>query len=248
MYVRFIFFLLISLSILVFHITFSYCPLQSHPLSEICPIDTNLNMFGFNITNVGVVSAGKIFATSLCIGNDCISSWSQISSDAINPWSNNSIWIFIRDGYPLNVNISNILFVNATTGNVGIGTTSPVRRLDVVGDINATQAIYSGQGYYVGTTQIITSGRVLQNIASVGTHLVPSSDNAFDLGNSTNRWRAVYANSYFVGNTQIITSGRVLQNIASVGTHLVPSSDNAFDLGNSTNRWRAVYANSYFVG
>ncbi|MEO0202981.1 MAG: hypothetical protein ABIL37_04580 [candidate division WOR-3 bacterium] len=125
--------MLISLSILVFHITFSYCPLQSHPLSEICPIDTNLNMFGFNITNVGVISAGRIIATSFCIGNDCISSWSQIRSDATSPWSNNSIWIFIRDGYPLNVNISNILFVNATTGNVGIGIDNPQAKLDVAG-------------------------------------------------------------------------------------------------------------------
>ncbi|MEM5802077.1 MAG: hypothetical protein QXQ18_01690, partial [Candidatus Aenigmatarchaeota archaeon] len=100
---------------------------------------------------VGDINAtGYVYGlTGLCIGTDCRTSW-QVS--AISPWDNSTTWTFIREGYPLNVNVSNILFVNSTTGNVGIGITNPGHTLDVQGSLRlrdlSTPSAVNGTIYF----------------------------------------------------------------------------------------------------
>jgi hypothetical protein len=85
----------------------------------------------------------------------------------------------------------------------------------------------------VGGTTVIDSSRVLQNVASVNQSLSPSSDNTYDLGSSTYRWRNAYfsgsltvaggitasgaanVGSLQIGGTTVIDSSRNLTNIAS---------------------------------
>ncbi|MEM5879855.1 MAG: hypothetical protein QXQ16_00990 [Candidatus Aenigmatarchaeota archaeon] len=70
---------------------------------------------------------------------------------------------------------------------LGIGTTSPAERLHVSGNARIDGNLL------ISGTAIITSGRILQNIQNVATNLTPSSDNTYDLGSSTNRWKNVFA-------------------------------------------------------
>jgi hypothetical protein len=52
---------------------------------------------------------------------------------AANPWDNSSTATFIRAGFPQAfVNVSSTLYVNGTSGYVGIGTTAPATKLSVV--------------------------------------------------------------------------------------------------------------------
>lgn len=52
----------------------------------------------------------------------------------------------------------------------------------------------------IGGTSVITSGKVLQNIASVAQTLTPSTDNTYDLGSSSLRWANIYGVNVYAGS------------------------------------------------
>jgi hypothetical protein len=78
-------------------------------------------------------------------------------------------------------------------------------------------------------------------------HLIPASDNSFDIGSSSLRVRNLYlagaanVGSLQIAGTTVIDSSRILQSIASVAQSLLPSADNTYDLGSSSYRWRNLY-------
>ena len=60
--------------------------------------------------------------------------------------------------------------------------------------------------------------------------LLPDADNTRDLGSSSLRWQALYAND------------------ANFGGDVVPSADSTHDLGTNSVRWANIYADNVYAG
>jgi len=159
--------------------------IQFHPLSQVTPIDTNLNMNAFNITNVnyliyntGIIAAGirGIPTTDIqdfaVIGSK-IADRAVIASKLSNPLAGpiNIAGIVNASAYYDRENSAYYLEPASTgnsllvAGNVGIGTTSPSSKLEVFNgniEINDAQAtgtykILGKRNFYAGDETQVSS-------------------------------------------------------------------------------------------
>ena len=79
------------------------------------------------------------------------------------------------------------------TGTVNIiANTNVTGNLVVSGNVNATGNVVIGGNIQIGDA--LTDNIVIN--ASIRSDLVPETDNTFDLGSPTFRWRAIYANDF----------------------------------------------------
>ncbi len=96
---------------------------QSHPLSQVYPIDTDLEMNSYSIKNANWVNTTSINAGLICLGGSCQSSWAS------------SGWL-----------VSGSYIYNSTSGvRVGIGTSMPSQELEVAGNILAQGSLLSNE-------------------------------------------------------------------------------------------------------
>ena len=131
------------LSILISYSALAYE--QSHPLSQIHPIDVNLDMFAHNITNVSyLVIGGTIAEYPLDIYGSGRFTGDLYVGGTIYGNLHGSITLtgnLDMNGYSIiNANWVNATYLNVSNnvyigGKVGIGTNTPVEKLDVNGAI-----------------------------------------------------------------------------------------------------------------
>jgi hypothetical protein len=80
------------------------------------------------------------------------------------------------------------------TGTVNIiANTNITGNLVVSGNVNATGNVVIGGNIHIGDA--LTDNNVIN--ASIRSDLVPETDNTFDLGSPTFRWRSIYVNEFF---------------------------------------------------
>jgi len=102
--------------------------------SEVARITSNGKVgIGTTDPNATLHVVGTINATGeICQeGGNCLSDMSAGSGGASSAWLNGTSWTYLNTSYNQDVNVSNVLFVNGSSGNVGIGTTSPTNPLEI---------------------------------------------------------------------------------------------------------------------
>ena len=84
-----------------------------------------------------------------------------------------------------------VMHLDGNNSRVGINKLNPSQTLDVNGNFG------------ISGVEVLTSGRVLKNIASVAQTLLPSSDDTYDLGSSSYGWRYGYIHTLYPDRLEI---------------------------------------------
>ena len=140
------------------------------------------------------------------------------------PEDGDKIWFKMEDGVGIHLNPDGTQVLSILTGQItpyksivpssdntcDLGSSS-YRWKDGYFAGNVTIGGYGNLGSLrIGGTEVITSGRVLKNIASVAQSLLPDADNTRDLGSSSYFWRDLYLGGSLrgLGNVQILIQSR----------------------------------------
>jgi hypothetical protein len=155
-------------------------------------VDNQLTVGNFTITGNTITSSTNVIQFQAAAGEPTVYHSRlqiddmQISGNVISTTvSNASI-----DVQPNGTGQVNVLANTSITGN-----------LDVTGNVNATGNVVIGGNITIGDA--LTDNIVIN--ASIRSDLVPETDNTYDLGSASFRWRSVYVNEFFTNAITVPT-------------------------------------------
>ncbi len=159
-----------------------------------------------NISDGNIISGGNLtLAEKITFG------LGSVIDNIINGW----LRINAKLNVTGNASIGNgVLFVDNTSGMVGIGTTNPVNALTVVGDVSAFGSL---NATYINATQIRQNGNLVQTVES-----------AFNLGNVSNYTQYIRSSDFNLGNISNFTNFPLSNfQLANVSNNTLVKGDNA---------------------
>jgi len=132
-------------------------------------------------------------------------------------------------------NAANVTF----TGNVTVANTLTVTSLANVSQLNVYGAVTSN---IAGNLRIDGNLTVTGNIAYTGTStgdIIPASNNLFNLGNTTNRFAALFANNVLAATVN--TASLIVTSNTNFAANLIPAANLTHNIGSSTLYWSQLF-------
>jgi hypothetical protein len=103
-------------------------------------------------------------------------------------------------------------------------------------------------GNVTANKELIVTGNI-EVVAGVKSNLIPITDDTYDLGNATNRWRDLYltGNTLFLGNANISASGNGIA-VESLDITGIGNIGNIASINLDGNAGNILYGNGVFAG
>ena len=155
----------------------------------------------------------------------------------------------IRDGVDLAFE-TDLLYLDVTTGKIGIRKSNPAYELDVNGTVNANnlKVVYTGPG--TGQSQL---GNLIISTGTIGTTLgpvsiQPSGNEAINLIGNTNVYGSLHATGNITADGNITLGNNTATDVvvfeSEIGSNIVPSIDNGFSIGSTERSWLNAYVSN----
>jgi hypothetical protein len=137
---------------------------------------------------------GIVNDSGLIIGSDSDLTLTVDSTGAVisNVVQDTDITFKVNDGG----STTTVMTIDGSTSRVGIGTTTPTAKLEVIGTIKSTSLETSVTGNVTGnltSTGANTMGTLTMSGTLTAQAIVPDTDAAYDIGSSSKKYNTVYA-------------------------------------------------------
>lgn len=150
----------------------------------------------------------------------------------------------LRDGVNLAVE-TNLLYLDVTTGRIGIKTNSPQYELDVNGTANVGNLIVQNTSTFglLTITKTASSGTIGSTLGPI--HVKPAPGNEIRLDADTTVDGDLHATGNITADGNIVLGNQLGVDTLTVGAEflssLIPKTPNTYNVGSQTNNWKNGY-------
>ncbi len=163
---------------------------NGHTRTTNLTVDNQLNVGNLSFTGNTISSSAATIIFSAAAGEATVYH-SRLQIDDLQIQNNTISTTVSNANIEIEPNGSGTVNISANTNITG--------NLNVTGSVNATGNVTIGGNIIIGDA--LTDNIVIN--ASIRSDLVPESDNTYDLGSASFRWRAIYVNNFYTTSVNL---------------------------------------------